>query len=57
MLRAVFRRIASPQVSSPVAYVRSPVLAVVETTAAPVLLASYLKIEMAKWNPGKRIDA
>ena len=57
ILRAVYRRIASPKVTSPVAYVSPPVAVVVETAAAPVSLASFLKIEMAKWNPGKRIDA
>jgi hypothetical protein len=57
LLRDVYRRIAAPNVTSPVAYVSPPVSEVVETTAASASLESYLDIEMAKWKPGKRIDA
>lgn len=57
VLRAVYRRIATPKVTSPVAYVSPPVSDVVETMAASASLANYLKIEMANWKPGKRIDA
>jgi hypothetical protein len=56
-LRAAYRRVASPRLTSSVAYVSSSSNSRTDKTSASTDLARCLNLEMTKWAPGKRIDA